>query len=135
MAVTLPPLSPDKLHIGQRYSTYWARNIVKKLISAYPRATSIVLHNLDKTQENLAEFLAYADPRWYQIRNLIHLVEKLMTQRGFMNDGRLWKYCAKYLEGNGYKDLLLDLDNHRKRYKNNSCRVTAGEALRREGAS
>lgn len=61
---------------GLRYSYYWARNVVRKVEKAFPRATKQYCEFTGMTPELLATELARGSPEWREAKRLIHLLGK-----------------------------------------------------------
>jgi len=64
---------------GYKYSYYWARNIVRKVEKAFPRATKQYCEFTGMTPELLARELARGSPEWREAKRLIHLLGKGRT--------------------------------------------------------
>jgi len=64
------------------YSLQWSRNTVTKLRIKYARATEFVSKMWGLSDEDWAKFLAYKDPMYPVLRDIVHKVDTWLTIHG-----------------------------------------------------
>jgi hypothetical protein len=112
-------MNPCKTPHSYRYSPTWAKNVLRKLLRNYARATEILGRHSEIDYEKMWQSLAYNDGLYPIMRDCIHYTERYCAKWGEdVAEGAIERY-TKHLysaqptllsdwEANGKRFLLTD---------------------------
>lgn len=94
------------------YSYTWACSVIDRLVKAHARGTEILCKLLEITPQSLAHYLANADPLWNELKNCIHLMDRLGTSPAkYYTDDVLYANLQAFCQRIGYERILKRLDD------------------------
>lgn len=101
-----------------KYSFSWADGVVKKLTESYPRATEISWRMLGITHRDAVKFLAFGDPVFADLRNLIHFVNSMfISGQNHYTDEEYLARIRLYWRCKSKERIFSRLDKVQKRRK------------------